>query len=399
MQNKFLKCSSVLLLSLFILFSFVIGVADYLVPSRQSYFEGQPLMKNSFITIEGDQAFPAAASQEHIRSTFATAKLFGVIPLKKVAVDYYDKFSIYAGGFPFGVKFYTDGIVVVSLTDVETDLGSSNPAYEAGIRANDIITKCNGTAIGSAEELTRIIENSGGKELTLTYKRDGAEYIVSISPVLSKSDGLFKTGMWIKDSGAGIGTVTYISPSDNSFGGLGHGICDQSTGELMPMQRGSLMDVKLSGIKKGIAGEPGELKGYFTGEKLGSVLTNTDCGVFGFYAEKPKEANALYPIGLKNEIKSGKATLICTLDDGEASEYEIELSAINENSPKSSNKCFTIKITDQRLIEKTGGIVQGMSGSPIIQNGKLIGAVTHVMINDPTTGYGIFIENMLSNAD
>ncbi|MBQ8207515.1 MAG: SpoIVB peptidase [Clostridia bacterium] len=396
MRTKIIKISSVLLLSVFIIFALIMGCADYLVPSRQSYYEGQPLMRNAFVKVECDGSAPAIATTEHVRTVNATAKLFGILPLKEVSVDYYDKFSLYVGGFPFGVKFFTEGIIVVNLADVSTDSGSINPAYDAGIRANDIIIKCNGTAVASAKELTSMIENSGGKALTLTYKRDGAEFNVSLTPVLSKDDGLYKTGMWIKDSGAGIGTVTYVSPEDYSFGGLGHGICDPNTGELLPMQRGSLMDVTLSGVKKGLVGDPGEIKGYFDGEKLGAVLTNTDCGVFGIYAEKPKEANRLFPIGLKNEIQNGKATVICTLDESGAKEYEIELSAINESAPINSNKCFTVKVTDPKLIDITGGIVQGMSGSPIIQNGKIIGAITHVMINDPTTGYGIFIENMLN---
>ena len=399
MKIKIIKYTSVLMLCVLILLSFVMGAADFLIPSRQSYYEGQPLMKNAFVTIESSGTAPAARISEHVKTYDMTAKLFGVLPLKKVTVDYYDNFSLYVGGFPFGVKFFTDGIVVVNLTDVITESGSTNPAYNAGIRANDIITKCNGTVISSAEELTKIIEQCGGDSVTLTYLRDGAEYIVSLVPVISKDDGLYKTGMWIKDSGAGIGTVTYVSPEDNSFGGLGHGICDSQSGELLPMQRGSLMDVELNGVKKGLVGEPGELKGYFTGEKLGAVITNTDCGVFGFYAEKPKEACRLYPVGLKNEIQNGKAKVICTLDGEGAKEYEIELSAINQSAPKNSNKCFTVKITDPKLIELTGGIVQGMSGSPIIQNGKIVGAITHVMINDPTTGYGIFIENMLANGE
>lgn len=399
MRIKTIKITSALLFSILIIFALVIGCAYYLIPSNQSYYVGQPLRQNTLVRLECDDAAPAIAAGKHVQSLKATAKLFGVLPLKAVSIDYYDEFSLYVGGFPFGVKFFTDGIIVVDLTDVNTENGSSNPAYEAGIRTNDVIIKCNGTVLSGAEELTKMIENSGGNPLMLTYKRDGAEFNASLTPVISKEDGLYKTGMWIKDSGAGIGTVTYISPADNSFGGLGHGICDPNSGELMPMQRGSLMDVTLNGVKKGLVGEPGEIKGYFDGEKLGAVLTNTDCGVFGVYAEKPKEATRLLPIGLKSEIENGKASVICTLDEGGPKEYEIELSSINRAAPENSNKCFTVKITDPDLIEITGGIVQGMSGSPIIQNGRLIGAITHVMINDPTTGYGIFIENMLSEAE
>ncbi len=396
MKTKFLKITSVLLLSFLIIISIFMGAADFLVPSRLSYYEGEIPRDIAFVSLVRDEFTPVSAEDGQIKHVSMTAKLFGVLPVKKVTVDYYDKLSLYVGGFPFGVKFFTDGIIVVNLTDVETESGSKNPAYDAGIRTNDIITKCNGASLASAAELTKIIEQSDGKTITLTYLRDGAEYIVSLSPVQSKADGLYKTGMWVKDSGAGIGTVTYVKPDDYSFGGLGHGICDTSSGTLLAMDRGSLMAVEISSIKKGIPGEPGELKGYFTGDKLGAVFTNTDCGVFGMYTEKPKEASRLCPIGLASELINGKAVVLTSLDDGSVNEYEIEISDINHSASADSNKCFTVKITDPRLIEKTGGIVQGMSGSPILQDGKIVGAITHVMVGDPTTGYGIFIENMLS---
>ena len=399
MQVKILKISSVILTALLVLTAFIMGIADILVPERQSYHFGQKPIENVFIKIETDSSLPAAATPDHKLTIGGEAKLFGFLPLKKVSIDYYDEFCLYVGGFPFGVKFYTDGIVVVDITAVETEDGKTNPAHDAGIRENDIIIKCNGEMLSGAPDLTKMIEESGGNALTLTYKRNGEEFSTSITPVISKEDGLYKTGMWIKDSGAGIGTVTFLSPEDNSFGGLGHGICDPVSGALMPMERGNLMDVSINGVKKGLVGEPGEIKGFFDGEKLGTVLTNTNCGVFGFYTNKPREAVTLLPIGLKSEIKSGKATVVCTLDGGGAKEYEIELSAINYSASPDSNKCFTVKVTDPALLEITGGIVQGMSGSPIIQDGRLIGAITHVMVNDPSTGYGIFIENMLSKTE
>ena len=399
MLTKIIKISSAAFLSLFILASILIGTAVHLIPDRQAFHVGDTPDNNFFVTIEGFQALPTIANCGKIKSERAQAKLFGFLPIKEVSIDYYDDLSLYVGGFPFGVKFYTDGIIVVELSDVNTENGSINPAYEAGIRTNDVIIKCNGESINEASKLTKIIENSGGNAIELTYRRGENEHSATVTPVISKDDGLYKTGMWIKDSGAGIGTVTYVSPEDNSFGGLGHGICDSTTGELVPMERGNLMDVTLSGVEKGLVGDPGEIKGYFGGNKLGSVLKNTNCGVFGFYADIPKEANKLLPIGLRGEIENGKAVLVCTLDDNGATEYEIELSGINQSASPQSNKCFTVKITDPKLIEKTGGIIQGMSGSPILQNGKIVGAVTHVFVNDPTKGYGIFIENMISEAE
>ena len=396
MLTKIIKISSAAFLSLFILVTILVGAAVHIIPDRQAFHVGDKPESNFIVAIEDFKALPTMTSTERIKSEQAKAKLFGFIPIKEVSIDYYDDISLYVGGFPFGVKFYTDGIIVVELSDVNTENGSKNPAYDAGIRTNDVIIKCNGESINDASKLTKIIENSGGNAIELTYRRGENEHNTSVTPVISKDDGLYKTGMWIKDSGAGIGTVTYVSPEDNSFGGLGHGICDSATGELIPMERGNLMDVTLSGVEKGLVGDPGEIKGYFGGNKLGSVLKNTNCGVFGFYANIPKEASRLLPIGLRGEITGGKAVLVCTLDDTGAKEYDIEISGINQSASLESNKCFTVKITDPELIEKTGGIIQGMSGSPIIQNGKLVGAITHVFVNDPTKGYGIFIENMIA---
>ena len=397
MKKKVFKFFSVISLLLLLCAAAVMGIADYITPDNISCYKGKVTSGNDFVVLAPSEDTVSVSSESSfIRTTKMTAKVFGVIPLKEVNVNSYDNMSLYAGGFPFGVKFNTDGIVVVSLQDVPTEKGNVNPAYAAGIRENDIITKCNGIRVTGAEELTSLIERSEGKTLTLSYLRENAEYIVSLTPVLSSEDGSYKTGMWIRDSGAGIGTVTFINPRDNSFGGLGHGICDAQTGSLIPFSRGNIMEVSLSGVVKGVPGEPGELKGYFGGRKLGAVLINTGCGVFGVYSKLPREASELYPIGLKEEIKSGPATVICTVDNDGIGKYDIEISAVNLSSSSDSNKCFTVRVTDSKLIEKTGGIVQGMSGSPIIQNGKIVGAVTHVMVGDPTVGYGIFIENMLS---
>ena len=200
----------------------------------------------------------------------------------------------------------------------------------------------------------------------------------------------------MRDHGAGIGTVTYIIPESGEFGGLGHGICDGETGELVRISSGVIMNVKINSVKKGISGEPGEIKGSFGLEKLGQLKSNTECGVYGKFDKIPDGLGKAIPVGSRNEIRCGDATVVTTLADGDREEYKIEIASINKDAKGS--KCFVIKITDERLLEKSGGIVQGMSGSPIIQNGKLVGAVTHVMINDPTVGYGIFIENMLNAA-
>jgi stage IV sporulation protein B len=304
--------------------------------------------------------------------------------------------KVILGGVPFGVKFNTEGVTVIGFSDIDSTPKAQTPAYLAGLRTKDVITKINGKVIKNAAELTASVEACGGAPISLTYKRAGIEKTVTITPAYSKNEARYKTGVWVKDSGAGIGTVTYIMPDTHSFGGLGHGICDNDTGELIAISRGTVMDVNISAVKKGVSGTPGEIKGYFGTTTLGSMAKNTDCGVFGKLDCLPAYCDKTIDVAMRDEIREGEAQIRCTLGDGAPQSYTIEIISVNKHAEGS--KCFVIHVTDQKLIEKTGGIVQGMSGSPIIQGGKLIGAVTHVMVNDPTTGYGIFIENMLNAA-
>ena len=319
--------------------------------------------------------------------------------------------EVYVGGMPFGVKFYTEGILVVGFCDVDVTTNGGgcrniNPAKNAGLKLRDVITKVNGQPPVGAASLTQAAEESGGKPITLTVRRtesrgsagktDGGhatELTVSVTPAYSASENRYKTGLWVRDSGAGIGTVTFIIPGSNSFAGLGHGICDSDTGKLIPMQRGQVTDVTVSGVEKGEVGDPGAIKGYFAPGKTGSLLGNTDCGVYGVFAALPSAATHKLPVGSRKDVREGDATLLCTLDNGKIGEYHIRITSIDRSA--TGSKCFTVSVTDPVLIEKTGGIVQGMSGSPICQNGKIVGAVTHVLINDPTAGYGIFIDNMM----
>ncbi len=300
---------------------------------------------------------------------------------------------LYPGGMPFGVKFYTEGVTVVGFCDVETENGRLNPASRAGLKPKDIILKINGQALSGATELTDLIENSGGNELTLHIKRAGEESDVTLTPLWCPSESRYKTGIWVRDSGAGIGTVTFIMPETGAFAGLGHGICDADTGELVAMRRGTVSDVTISSVVRGAAGAPGELKGYFNPGKTGALLGNSACGVWGVFSQIPEVDGDPMPIGLRDELEEGDAYILCTLDTGKMQEYDIRISNINRSA--AGSKCFTVTVTDPELLAATGGIVQGMSGSPIIQNGRIVGAVTHVLINDPTVGYGIFVENML----
>ncbi len=299
------------------------------------------------------------------------------------------------GGMPFGVKFYTDGVMVVGFCDVDTGKGSVNPATRAGLHAKDVIHKINGEEIKGAADMTERIEASQGKPLQLTCRRAGKEFETTLTPVLSAAEGKYKTGIWVRDSGAGIGTVTFLFPESGAFAGLGHGICDADTGALVEMRKGTVSDVTISSVVKGAAGAPGELKGHFNPGRAGALLGNSACGVWGVFSEAPETSYEPLPVGLREDVREGEAYILCTVDNNETEKYDVRISNIKRDAQGS--KCFTVTVTDPDLLALTGGIVQGMSGSPIIQDGKLVGAVTHVLINDPTTGYGIFLENMLAN--
>ena len=308
----------------------------------------------------------------------------------------YDSLRLSVGGMPFGVRFFTRGVLVVGVADVVTEEGTVCPAKKAGIDRKDILTKIDGKEINTAEEVTAVVEKSRGKELTFTLERDGKEMEIKLTPVASKPDGIYRAGLWIRDSTAGIGTVTMMDPQSGRFWGLGHGICDVETGELLPLLRASVSGVTVSGITKGRSGAPGELKGYFGKAASGELWCNSEAGVSGILKEMTIDSpEHSLPLARKEEVKQGTAYIYCTLDDNVIGRYEISIEKIRTSDQSCKN--FTIRITDPALIDRTGGIVQGMSGSPIIQGGKIIGAVTHVLVADPTAGYGIFAENMIAN--
>ena len=328
-----------------------------------------------------------------ILTVFLTVAIL-LTPLCTRAYGVSDSIQVYLGGMPFGVKFYTGTLVVSGISEVDGAEGNRLPAKDAGIQENDIILKVNGKEIATAEDVSKAVEESEGKPIVLTCRRGENEFEVSITPVLSKSTNQYRIGIWMKDSTAGIGTVTYIITETGGFGGLGHGICDKD-GNLIEIERGFVTDISISGINKGAPGAPGELHGFFSSGKTGTVTCNTECGVFGVFSDISdlKETGTLIDIGTREKIHDGAATIRCTLDDNTVEEYAAQIT-IPENSD-TQTKNFTIKITDPSLLEKTGGIVQGMSGSPIIQDGLLVGAVTHVLVSDSAEGYGIYIENML----
>ncbi len=306
---------------------------------------------------------------------------------------------LYAGGMPFGVKFYSSGVVVAGFSD-DSNVSGKNPGILAGLRKDDILLSLDGRDLTQGEDFLSIIKNSGGESMKLIYEREGERHETYLTPIYSKDEKRYKCGMYIRQGGAGIGTVTYIDPDTLAFGGLGHGICDTGSGVLLPISHGITLNVSINGLIRGKAGTPGEIRGSFAEGRTGVVYSNTRTGVFGYFSSLPVSASKeKYPAARREETHEGSAYILCTLENGKTPErYEIEISAIKLDAEDDDNKCFTVKVKDERLLTKTGGIIQGMSGSPIIQGSKIVGAVTHVMISDPTVGYGIFIENMLKSA-
>ncbi len=296
-----------------------------------------------------------------------------------------------ASGATFGVRLSSDGVLVVGMSDKEDE----RVAYRAGVRRGDLIVEINKTPLHNAEELTAALSASDGRAMKLTVRRGEETLSFEVAPYRRES-GEYLLGILVRDSAAGIGTVTYIDPVTGAFGGLGHGICDSESGALIPARRGSAFRVLLDGIERGKAGKPGELRGSLCLDRLGTVISNTPCGVFGYFTDRG-DASVAVPVASCTEVKEGKASLRTSLTDGKPTDYAIEITGVRPGAKGS--KCFTLRVTDPDLLAATGGIVQGMSGSPIIQNGKLIGAVTHVMVANPTEGYGIFIENMLNASE
>jgi stage IV sporulation protein B len=327
--------------------------------------------------------------------------ILGLIPLRTVQVDVVPNKKIVACGSTIGVKLKIKGILVIGISDVENFEGKKVlPTKLTGMKIGDLIQEANNKKINTIDELIKEIDESQGDSIILKYRRGNSYYSVEIKPIKSIDDKRYHLGLWVRESTAGIGTLTFYDPETKYFGALGHGITDIDTGTLMPVGSGELLESRILAIKKGKAGLPGELRGVFieNKNKLGIININCEYGIYGKLNDNSinKIPKKLYPIAVRSQIKEGAATILSNIDGKKIDEYEIDILKVSRQNVDGS-KGMVIKVTDQRLLEATGGIVQGMSGSPIIQNGKIIGAVTHVLINDPTKGYGIFIERMLKN--
>lgn len=320
----------------------------------------------------------------------AVAVALGVMPVYAQPDD-----SIYLGGFPAGFVLNTQNVEVIGMCDILTENGTCCPARDGGIKGGDVIKSINGIKITSASQLTETLGEQFS-EYNICISRGGESADIKLTPAVEKSSGKKKLGLLVKDSINGIGTVTYVDKANNKFGSLGHPVSDDS-GNLIAINGGCIYGCSIYDVKRGVRGNPGELKGIFdNANMLGVVKENTKCGIFGDLSADFDVSNLTkIKRGSIEEATMGKAYIYSTLNGGECEKYEINIVKVDPNNK--DNRNYVVKICDKKVLEKSGGIVQGMSGSPIVQNGKLIGAITHVFVNDPTRGYGISIDKMTSS--
>lgn len=402
-----MKFARILIKSIFSIFLLLIiavfGSIIYLENNVSESFKikrGDTLNLNSYIPLSAEYdgvSLTKRGTTENIGEEFnVELKVLGIIPYKTVNVEVVDELHVAVLGTPFGMKIYTEGVLVVKITEVATETGKVKPAKNGGIKSGDYILSANGNAVNTNEDLSRIVEESNGEDIKFIIKRNGKKKTLSFPAVLCKETNNYKIGIWIRDSSAGIGTLTFYSPATNILCGLGHGICDEDTGEILELNSGEIVNAEILSSQKGETGSPGQLNGKFKNKTIGKIIYNCSGGVYSSPIGKIDTKNLL-EVALKQEIKDGKAQILCTVNGTTPKLYDCEIK-VRSSAYMSKTQNMIVTVTDTELVDNTGGIVQGMSGSPIIQNGKLIGALTHVLIDDPEKGYAIFSENMLETA-
>ena len=366
------------------------------LPDRYYLAKGSrfSLGDSSLIQTSSNDGYPLSVYSSTGNTFRMDLKLLGLINIKPVSVQVVDRRVVALCGTPFGIKMVTDGVMVVG-TGAVTDCNSRavSPAQTAGIQEGDIILSINGEKISSKKQLTKLVESSAGQPLSLVVRRGEQLTSLHLSPVRSSLDNSYHLGLWVRDSSAGIGTMTYYDPNNGCFAGLGHAICDVDTGQLMPLSQGEIVEASIIGVHAGKSGSPGQLQGAFVANRsIGSLYTNSYNGVYGRLMNQPVDAQTI-PMAQCQEVRQGPVKILTTVSGQKPQLFDacIEKLSLSQDEP---TKNMVLRITDPDLLELSGGIVQGMSGSPIIQDGMLVGAVTHVFVNDPTRGYGIFAENM-----
>lgn len=402
MRKNFAKIAVVLVL----LLSYVYICSINSIPSNIIIFEGENLnlkiatgltlaSKNSKTILTASNINKEKINSEGTNNL--NLNLFGTIPVKEVNVNVIPKTMVVPLGNAIGMKLYTKGVLVVGMSQIETDKNEKKKPYEnSGIEQGDTILEINNNIVGNTEELIKEVENSKGNTINIKYLRDDKTMKTDITPVKSKNT--YKIGLWVRDAAAGVGTLTFYEPSTNLFMALGHGISDIDTEEIVNIANGELVTANIVSITKGRKGYPGEIRGTIDeGKTIGTIYKNTNFGVYGTVKNKnylEADLTQEMEVAPRNEIKEGKAQIICQLENSAKKKYDIEIEKVYINNNQ-NNKSMLIKITDKELLEKTGGIIQGMSGAPIIQEEKFVGAVTNVLVNDPTQGYGVFADIMI----
>ena len=398
-MNLFKK--NIIITFLLIIYAYVCNIS--LLPSNYIIMQGENLRlytllgirlieESSYQTLQTSSTLEQKKINKIGKVSFRL-NLFNLIPLKNIDVNVIPKTTVVPMGNAIGMKLYTAGVLVVGMSEIE----GKKPYENSGIKEGDRIIQINQNQIDNTDDLMKAVNKSDGNNISIKYVRDEKTITTSIKP-LKNSSNEYKIGLWVRDAAAGVGTLTFYEPSSGMFATLGHGIMDIDTAELIKIANGELVTTNILSINKGTKGNPGEIRGTIeAGHTIGSISKNTKFGVFGTINKTPylntSNTNEVQ-VALREEIKTGKAQIICELENGKKEYYDIEIQRIFISNNK-DNKSMLIKVTDKKLSEKTGGIIQGMSGAPIIQNGKFVGAVTHVLVNDPTIGYGVFADIML----
>ncbi len=387
-----------IVITLILIYIYVCNIS--MLPNNIILMQGEVLKLNTVLGVNVKNAKTVAASSNLNNSIFEeTGKmnlelnLFNLFSVKDVTVNVIPKTTVIPLGKAIGMKMYTKGVLVVGMSEIQ----GQKPYENTGIETGDKIVEVNNVKINNTDELIECVNRSKGESIQITYISDNEEEVANISPVKT-GENEYKLGLWVRDAAAGVGTLTFYEPSTGEFGALGHGINDVDTYELIDIANGELVTTNIIDIVKGEDGTPGEIRGIIEGSStIGSIYKNTDYGVYGKVTDKSRlnlDTNNELEVANRSEIKTGKAEIMCELENGKIEKYEIEIQKIFlENNQ--DNKSMLIKVTDEDLIEKTGGIIQGMSGAPIIQNGKFIGAITHVLVNDSKMGYAVFADLMI----